>query len=46
MKNKKNGNLIPKNTYILDFDTPTPPEKTKIGYYSLKVETFIPVALF
>ena len=42
MKVKKNGNLIPTNTYILDFDTPNPPEKIKIGYYSLKVETYIP----
>jgi hypothetical protein len=38
MKIKKNGNVIPTNTYILDFDTPKPPEKIKIGYYSLKVE--------
>jgi hypothetical protein len=42
MKIKKNGNLIPTNTYILDFDTSKPPEKIKIGYYSLKVETYIP----
>jgi hypothetical protein len=42
MKVKKNGNLIPTNTYILDFDTPNPPEKIKIGYYCLKVETYIP----
>ena len=42
VKIKKNGNFIPTNTYILDFDTPKPPEKIKIGYYYLNVETFIP----
>ena len=42
VKIKKNGNFIPTNTYILDFDTPKPPEKIKIGYYYLKVEQFIP----
>ena len=42
VKIKKNGNFIPTNTYILDFDTPTPPGKIKIGYYYLNVETFVP----
>jgi hypothetical protein len=42
MRVKKNENLIPTNTNILDFDTANPPEKINTEYYCLKVETDIP----
>jgi hypothetical protein len=31
VKIKKNGNFIPINTYILDFDTPKPPKKLRLA---------------
>ena len=39
VKIKKNGNFIPTNTYILDFDTPKPPEKNQNRVLLLKSRT-------
>ena len=39
---RKNGQTIHTQTYIISFDMPTPPQKLKIGYYSIKVDLFIP----
>ena len=39
---KRNNQIIPTNTYILNFNTPKPPTEIKIGYLITKVETYIP----
>ena len=39
---KRNNQIIPTNTYILNFNTPKQPTKIKIGYLITKVETYIP----
>ena len=39
---KRNNQIIPTNTYILNFNTPKPPTEVKIGYLITKVETYIP----
>merc|ERR1711879_859097 len=39
----REGKVIPTNTWILTFDTPTPPQQIKIpGYMSLQVRPYIP----
>ena len=38
---KRNNQIIPTNTYILNFNTPKPPTEIKIGYLITKVETYI-----
>ena len=39
---KRNNQIISRNTYILNFNTPKPPTEIKIGYLITKVETYIP----
>ena len=39
---KRSNQIIPTNTYILNFNTPKPPTEIKIGYLITKVETYIP----
>ena len=39
---QRNNQIIPTNTYILNFNTPKPPTEIKIGYLITKVETYIP----
>ena len=39
---KRNNQIIPTNTYILNINTPKPPTEIKIGYLITKVETYIP----
>ena len=39
---KKDGENIKTNTLFLTFNTPTPPKDLKIGYYNVKVQTYIP----
>ena len=41
IKTNKNGNLVPTNTFILTFNTPTPPKHVKAAYLNIPVETFI-----
>ena len=39
---KKDGKEIQTNTYFVTFDSPTPPEKIKLGYYIVNVQRYIP----
>ena len=39
---KKDGESIKTNTLFVTFNTPTPPQKLKIGYYIVRVKLYIP----
>ena len=39
---KKDGESIKTNTIFVTFNTPTPPQKLKIGYYIVRVQLYIP----
>ena len=39
---KRNNQIIPTNTYVLNFNIPKPPTEIKIGYLITEVETYIP----
>ena len=39
---KKDGESIKTNTLFVTFNTPTPPQKLKIGYYVVRVQLYIP----
>jgi hypothetical protein len=39
---KKNGKMIPTGTFILNFNTPTPPKRVTAAYMSIAVEPFVP----
>ena len=39
---KRNGNNEPTNTFILSFNTPTPPKSVKAAYMKVVVEPYIP----
>ncbi len=42
MKTKRQGKLVPLNTYILTFNTTTVPEKINVGYLRLPVRPYVP----
>ena len=42
---KRNGQILPSNTYLLNFSLPKPPSSIKAGYFNLPIETFIPSPL-
>ena len=42
---KRNGQILPSSTYLLNFSLPKPPSSIKAGYFSLPVETYIPSPL-
>ena len=39
---KKEGKVIPTNTFIVTFNRPTPPASLKVGYLNVKVDLYIP----
>ena len=39
---KRNENIEPTNTYLLSFGMPTLPKNIKVGFYQMKIETFVP----
>ena len=42
---KRNGQILPSSTYLLNFSLSKPPSSIKAGYFSIPVETFIPSPL-
>jgi len=42
MLSKRNNVLVPTNTFILNFDLPTPPKVLKAAYMKIDVEPYIP----
>ncbi len=39
---RKDGKVLPSNTYLLTFDTPNLPERLKVGCFAMKIDKFVP----
>ncbi|XP_067673551.1 uncharacterized protein [Haliotis asinina] len=39
---RKDGKVLPSNTYLLTFDTPNLPERLKVGCFAMRIDRFVP----
>ncbi|GFS26704.1 nucleic-acid-binding protein from mobile element jockey [Elysia marginata] len=45
IKKRRGEEMIPTNTFILTFDSPTPPTQVKAGYVKLNVRPYVPTPM-